>query len=348
MIELKQNWLKILVFIVLLISCFFLIVVQVNSGSTATKLESTLLNLIQFFLSIGFSWLLSKVVFESTYKESQKKLAVAAFRRIKEIERNIERTQGYVNSAKKENSKSSECLEVVDFSLINARDTIRSSISDWEDIIGEELDIAEKIEDLVFEQRNSESNDNDKKISQEKFEELESEIEDLKSKLPAPMRRSLSKEDRAKRKSDAVAVLGKFMLENNFLELRGFWSADGQFMSNLRELNIGDQVFVAKGMAGNRNGSLMAYDSSQRTIGVITNRTGGSYDDFRYAMTTVFGRELMPQAFGGEPLIGVITEITEYNSETERQYFRVKVDRKLRSKVINEHPELIKYNKQIN
>jgi hypothetical protein len=65
-------------------------------------------------------------------------------------------------------------------------------------------------------------------------------------------------------------------------------------------------------------------------------------------MTTVFGRELMPQAFGGEPLIGVITEITEYNSETERQYFRVKVDRKLRSKVINEHPELIKYNKQIN
>lgn len=347
MIELKQNWLKILVFIVLLISCLFLIMVQVNSGTTATKLESTLLNLIQFFLSIGFSWLLSKVVFESTYKDTQKKLAVAAFRRIKEIERNIERTQGYVSSAKKDNSKSSECLEVVDFSLINARDTIRSSISDWEDIIGEELDIAEKIEGLVIEQHNSVNRDNDKPLSQSKFEEIEKEIAELKSKLPATMRRSLSKEDRAKRKSDAVATLGKVMLENDFLDLRGFWSADGEFMSNLNNLQVGDKVYIAKGMARTRIGALMAYDQHQNTIGVITNRSGGSYDDFSYAMTTVFGRELMPQAFGGEPINAVISSISEYNTENERHHFEVKIDRKLRNKVINKNPELIKYEKAL-
>ena len=347
MIDFKQNWLRIVSFLLLFIGSILLIAIQVRLTNSATKLETSLLNLFQFFLSIGFTWLLSMVVFESSYKESQKKLAIAAFRRIKEIERNIERTQGYVSSAKKDGDKASECLEVVDFSLVNARDTIRSSISDWEDVIGEELAAADRIQDLVAEKNEISLNElPETKSETEAKEKIDHEITELKVKLPSAMRRNISRDDIERSQVEAVYDLGKTMLEKGCLELNGFWEPRGEFMASPESLSVGDTVYIARGMAGNRLGAIMAYDENQNSIGVITNRTRGPYDTFAKAMDTVFERRLIPKALGGEPLHGEIVEIEPVDTKSERQYFKVKVNRRLRNKVINEHPQLKEYNKK--
>ncbi|OCH40475.1 hypothetical protein [Aliivibrio fischeri] len=340
MIDVKQNWLRILAFVILLGGCLVLMIIQVNAGNKVTTLEASLLNLIQFCLSIGFSWLLSKVVFESSYKESQKKLAVAAFRRIKEIERNVQRTQSYVNSGKNDPNSAVKCLEVIDFSLTNTKDTIRSSISDWEDIIGEELDIADKIEELVSEQSDASFDSSNNTDNHQRFDEIEKEIVDLKSKLPVTMRRTILAVDNEARKAEAVAVLGKVILEQNGLDLYGFWEERGKFMIDLSQISVGDKVHVALGLAGNRYGTLMAYDSGNKTFGVITNRCGGPYHDFTHAMEVVFGRKLMPFAYDGIPLVAEVIEISPLNLRNGRQHFKLKVKSKLCDEVIYKYPEL--------
>lgn len=350
MVDVKQNWLRLVVFILLLVGSIYLVYLQVSMDQRPTRLEGSLLNVFQFFLSIGFTWILSQVVFETSYKASQKKLAIAAFRRIKEIERNIKRTQVYVNSAKQSDRKASECLEVVDFSLINAKDTIRSSISDWEDVIGEELEVAEKIESLSTEKLEMSLNEEvqkNKDDNESRRDSIDEEIKNLKRKLPSTMRRTITVYGRKEEKIEAVYNLGRTMLEDGCLELDGFWSQDGEFMITPSRLSIGDTIYVARGMAGNRIGSIMAYDQDQNTFGVITNKSGGAYDTFSEAMETVFERRLIPKALGGEPLIAELIEISPLDPKTERQHFKVRVTRKLRKRVIDQNPQLKDYNKKI-
>lgn len=92
--NLKNDWPKIVVLFLLFLLCVALVLIQVGRSEIATKLESALLSGLQFLASLAFAWVLSFWVFEIGYKDKQKKFALGAFRRIKEIERNIVRYKG--------------------------------------------------------------------------------------------------------------------------------------------------------------------------------------------------------------------------------------------------------------
>lgn len=90
------TWQKGALLTIAIVSVIAIATLQINSSETATKTESTLFNVLQFIFSTVFAWLLSAFIGETQQTESQRKFAIGAFRRIKEIERAVNRTQKYL------------------------------------------------------------------------------------------------------------------------------------------------------------------------------------------------------------------------------------------------------------
>jgi hypothetical protein len=56
------------------------------ASSPLSQLESALFGVLQFVFSLGFAWYLSKESSQTEFEKRQRKFAISAFRRIKEIE----------------------------------------------------------------------------------------------------------------------------------------------------------------------------------------------------------------------------------------------------------------------
>jgi hypothetical protein len=331
MSEKKTHWSVYATLTLLLVSCLALIVTQVLTANTATKLESTLFNIIQFSLSIAFSWILSKLITEQQFLESQKKFAIGAFRRIMEIERSLSRTQKYVTNAKlSKPSDFSAKLEAIDISIVNAQDTVKSSIADWTDIIGDEIEVTNEVRRLkktrnyqteIDSEINLPINDSSENIREEK-------IEKLQNSLPAEIRVSLAEEDKNPFEA-GYEYLADICEEKKTLELTGFWDKSDSFTASPADLKRGDTVTVARGMTTSRNGVLLAYNDQDKWFGVITNPCADinvDYDSFVSVFEMFYEKEFLPKVFGGTPLKATVLEIFELDLELDRQYFRLEVN----------------------
>jgi len=326
----KTHWSTYATLAILLTSCIALIFTQIFTANTATKLESTLFNIIQFSLSIVFSWILSKLITEQQFLESQKKFAIGAFRRIMEIERSLNRTQKYITNAKlNKSSDLNSKLEAIDISIVNAQDTVRSSIADWTDIIGDEIEVTNEVRRLkrtrnyqseIDSNLNPPTNDSSENIREDK-------IEKLQSTLPAEIRVSLAEEDKDPFEA-GLEHLSNIWSSQKTLELNGFWETTDSFSASPASLKVGDPITIARGMTSHRNGVLLTFDKENNWFGVILNpcvEVDVDYDDFVNVFEAFYGRELLPIAFGGTPLKATILEIYELDDITERQHFRVTI-----------------------
>lgn len=179
--------------IILLILTVIVIGLQIYySGSNSTKLETSLFSVLQFILSLGFSWLLARITLQSEFKKSQKNFAIAAYRRILEINNAIERLINRVNSHMKNSGPElSHELDVISEVTLGVRESIQSSVADWADIIGEEIEKINRIQKLKeqkFEQT-SQIKDLDSGQSIDKIlSQLNEQINGLESSLPATLR----------------------------------------------------------------------------------------------------------------------------------------------------------------
>ncbi len=319
---------------ILLIATIFLIIFQINSAQSATKLESTLFNILQFILSAGFAWFVSKYVTEAYNEESQRKFAIGAFRRIKEIELSLERTQKYIdNSIKKEKNKSNqENFSVIKVSLQNAQDTVRSSIADWSDIIGDEIRVSKEIERLKllrgeFDDSLKKGDKSRKKEdAEDKIESIDKSIDKLVKELPLELQEIIDRQDENEIKMGMEDLLFEWQ-KNGEMIFDAFWEKDDYFQDNLDNLKIGDKVSIARGYTKGRKDVLLVYNKSNKTIGVVTNKTNSSYEKFLTIMEDFFGRDLIPISFDGTPLEAEVINIEEFDTQTERKYFQIKVDR---------------------
>lgn len=321
MTKMKNEWPKVALLLALLFMCIVVVMVQVDRSESITKLESALLSGLQFLISLVFSWVLSFWVFEIGHKEKQKKFALGAFRRIKEIERNIVRTADYVDDSIQNGDDLRPCLGVVKANLTNARDTVLSSIYDWSDIIEDEIEISAQIEKL----ERALSIPDDEPVSKT----ASVEIEKLSRKLPPSLRQAV-RDDRSNRSStkEAVSYLKQQFRENGSLNLRGFWEAKDSFMKEPESLKAGDVLYIARGITKNRTGVILAYDADGKSVGVITNRGSPlqmGYAVFADGLDELFGRTLRPKLFGGTPIEAIVTRVESLSPKTNRRYFEVAV-----------------------
>jgi hypothetical protein len=248
-----------------------------------TKLEVGLFSIIQFILSIGFSWLLSRIVTKSEYEDSLKRYAFSAYRRIKDIDNTLERLVTEINRMRQTYPKD-QLHELDTLRLIteNMEITVSSSITDWTDIIGdeiskkEELDKTEKEKFLIENKQNFLIGNSQTNV---KLEELSLKIEGLKQELPSVLKYNEESYPRAGKylpivaqhyitniKTDSRVVLW-FNNFNNFTE------EDVQRIKNYKP-----HFSVQRGMSKER---IWLEDNTGQLIGEINNifDESGVYDN---------------------------------------------------------------------
>jgi hypothetical protein len=278
------------------------IIIQiVAAGPQVTPRETALFSVLQFVFAIIFAWLVSRAASRNEFLDSQKRFAVAAYRRINEIDEGAERLTSRVKNQMKL-LPAEECreLEVVLAIAVGIRTSIKSSIADWGDVIGDEITTLEKIERIKSEQEmlledpsrfvGTAVPPGSQRPKQSAFvadailkqlEQNEERMNKLLDQLPASLR--IASGQRTEERSDSVAAVVQ-VLEAEFeaagtLAFRGFW--DPSFERDVVSLNVGDRLTVAVGDVGKRHAAMIAKDSDGKSVGVITNKCFSRYEAFR-------------------------------------------------------------------
>ena len=258
-----------------------------NTNATTTQLSVALFSIIQFILSLGFGWVLTRTVTKEEYEESAKRSAISAYRRITDIDRMVRKLQQKIERMSGDRAPNEYvALDVVNACIDNIGQTLQSSISDWADIIGDELQTLQKIEDLETEKVKiiSEPPIRQPDRQQELLNRLEENINRLLSSLPPKLRyRDQSLQ------FDVVKAAKKLVESHkneNGLLLTGRW--DSSFDLDPCVLEVGDRVHVAVDSVGKRCGALIVRDKEDKSIGVVLNRTGLSYDNFVHTIGFCF------------------------------------------------------------
>jgi len=210
------------------------------------------------------------------------------------------------------------------------RQSIKSSIADWTDIIGEEIETVEKIETLNFQeelmtqklrQDNNSKMDQDDKIM-EQLDHNQKEILTLLKKLPLSLQIS-SKNPQSK--IDTIENVNKFLQnqieKNGYIEARGFW--DKTFEKDILEFNVGDKLTVQQGDVGKRTGAMVAYDKDLKSVGVIIN--SGSFQNKIFGLTYSEYFDALISFIGISRFQIELTEIEDPDPKNNRHYFRGKI-----------------------
>lgn len=169
---------------VLAVGCFIWQGLTVGTHPTAT--ETLLFDSLQFILTAGFAWFSTRAVSRMEFEESLKKFAISAHRRIADIERMIEHLHQEIREMISLSPKTeSGNLRIIDAIVSDTAQLVRSSISDWGDVIGEELLAIEKIKRLEQEkERLKESDSSEEPYEAAALKKIEERIATILSTLP--------------------------------------------------------------------------------------------------------------------------------------------------------------------
>lgn len=291
----KTGILEIVFSLLLLIATIATIILQIFfSSPSSTKTETTLFSVLQFIFSLAFSWILARISLRDEFHASQKKFAISAYRRIIEINnavnRLVDRTTSHMG--KNENTTNHE-LDVITEISIGIRESIRSSISDWADIIGDEIETVEKIQAIREKQAYEQSSGKQLSgVSEKSIEESNVVIENLFSKLPTSLKITTDEVGRQfERMNEAKIKLNLEKKKRGYIELNG--EHYPSFENDIFNFKEGDFLQVKIGDNEKRIGVFIAYDDSGRSVGVILNNLFGiaeGYSDFVSMLIGYLGR----------------------------------------------------------
>jgi hypothetical protein len=318
------NNLDVIILVLLLVATIATIILQILfSSPTSTKVETSLFSILQFIFSLAFSWVLARISLRSEFQESQKKFAISAYRRIIEINNAVNRLISRTTShmGKVENSTDHE-LDVITEIGIGIRESIRSSISDWADIIGDEIETVNKIQTIREKQSLENLNPAAFETDENQPDENDAVVEKLISTLPKSLKISADefRSDYMSRIHRGVITLRREEKRKGYIELRGF--SESSFDKDICNFKAGDILQVRIGDDNeNRIGVLIAYDDEGNSVGVMTNKMGGiaqGYSDaadmlIRYLGKSIFRIEILD------------IDSSKEKQEDERHYFTAKI-----------------------
>lgn len=296
--------------------CAFILQI-VTTGEKTTQLETALFSIIQFTLSIGFGWVLTRTVTKEEYEESTKKFAIGAYRRIADIEKMIVRLQSQVEIMRQDYKQEKyHALDVVKAIVVDINATIQSSISDWTDVIGDELLTLQQIQKLEVEKDKiiSEPPPTESNPINERLEILEKNINILTAKLPARLRYQKQAET-FDYKAEAVKLIDRHNADKG-LVLTAFW--DSTFELDPCEMKVGEKVFASVDSVNTRIAALIVKSINGKKVGVITNGIGSSYENFVHIMGVCFHES----RFSAEI---ISMQPHQLDKKNPRHYFDIKV-----------------------
>ena len=319
----KSNWQRIILILLSLVGVISLVVAQIGYANTATKLEVTLFNTLQLLLSLAFSWLLATGSSERIFHEKQRKFAMAAFRRIKEIERSLLRLDSYVRP-RPDATKAQlvEAISMIRVGLAGAQDNVHSSIADWSEVIGSEIEVAHEIsrlKSLRGELGEVNSKDALGRVTESvtnRLSELDEKIQSLRSSLPKELLSVTETEIEVDRQS-LVRQLDQMWKDSGQLRLTGYFDGDS-FDASPDSVAIGETIYLGRGITEHRDGPILAFDIDGGSIGVVLNEFGGDgidYDIWIEVICEYFNRSLLLQK--GTGLVAKMIEIHELREDED-------------------------------
>ncbi len=282
--------------VILLIATVAVIILQILfSNSETTRVETSLFSVLQFIFSLAFSWVLARISLREEFQASQKKFAISAYRRIIEINNAVNRliNRTSLNIGKAESDTNHE-LDVINEIGIGIRESIKSSVSDWADIIGDEIEAVEKIQ-AIREKQYLDQTDEQSHIDEANKNASDSEkaVEKLISRLPNSLKLTANDLDKyySSKISKAKAKLRREEKKKGYIELDVRYEEN--FDRDIYEFKEGDILHVSIADVGTRTGALTAFDESGKSIGVIINNLSDisdSYFDFVGLLFQYLGR----------------------------------------------------------
>jgi hypothetical protein len=301
-----------------------------SAGPKTTTLETALFSVLQFVFSLGFAWILTRIAAKNEFVESQKGFAIAAYRRINEIDEGVARLIARATAQSRSGTPDVRReLDVVMAIAVGVKTSIRSSIADWGDVIGDEIATINRIEEIKGEQvallelpqqatPDSPNEDDARAETRALHEQLErnnEQVAQLLKTLPPSLR--VVAED-SKRARDLVAThadrLRAEYKRTGTLTLRGFWEAG--LRRDVQTMSIGDRLTIRIGSTvGERMLAVCAYDNEGQEVGIIVNNGAGPYYVFRESLVRFLGSVEVP----------VELVSLEQRPDTERHYFVVTV-----------------------
>ena len=278
-------------------------------GKETTARETALFNSLQFTLTVGFTWFSTRAISRSEFEASLKRFAISAFRRIADIERMTLRLRAQVreNLATSPEGETGS-LEVVDAIVGDTIEVIRSSISDWGDVIGDELLDLEKLRRLSREReeataRSESAVGDEKKVAEQAAEKIESLISNLRKKLPPALAiETAGAALSAQGEQHAAKWIASRHKEDGGLLLTIVSGDDYEHDRELNTLKAGDHLHTAKDEFGRLN----AADSDGKVVGRIQNNSPLPYQGFVRAIEVGYGSDTISM------------ECVEYDGEAVR------------------------------
>jgi hypothetical protein len=277
---------------------------QVRTAAThPTATETALFNTLQFILTVGMTWFSTRAVSRLEFEESLKKFAISAYRRIDDIERMVDRLRREVGEMISGAPKTEiGNLRIVEAIVIDTGQLVRSSISDWADVIGDELLAIERIKrlehekailqgkDILHEKEQPRTDETSALLRAEVSEALkkiEAEIAKTQSMLPPRLQLVTEVEDpsRATRLRRVVQWLrDRYQTPEGlqFVVLTGPGYPTGR---DPKSLTAGEQLRAE--VTPNR--SINALDKDGVLVGRVLNGSPGGYRDFVRALEACYG-----------------------------------------------------------
>lgn len=263
---------------ILTISGFVFQVVQYDKGITTQK-EIALFNILQFILTLGFSWVSSRIISESEYFLRLKGVAISAYRRISDIESIVCRLRKKLN--KPYNQYDSESIRAISSEIIEDLNLlIISSKSDWSDIIGDEIKTIEQIK--ILEKQKSEidfqSIDEVSGIDN-KIKEVEKQISELSKNLPPKLIARSILDSTDLHMTHSAQWMRDEHLKTNGLILDCRSGLDYGQIEELKKLKKGDLVFLRE----TNDRGISVVDNSNVRVGQAMNNSPLDYAGFENA-----------------------------------------------------------------
>jgi hypothetical protein len=188
----KSSWiknnLKDLIFLVMLsLGAIYNFYSEIQATNPSQQTNS-LFRALEFIFSLGIGWCLQRISSREEFQESLHKFAFSAYRRIKDIDRSVNKISSEIRQMRFNYPiERVHELDLIGVLAEEMNNTVNSSIADWGDIIGDDLKKKERIDELeneklaltvkgIYSQNNTEIN--------EKISEVKYEIQNLRAELP--------------------------------------------------------------------------------------------------------------------------------------------------------------------
>jgi hypothetical protein len=298
----------IILFAVLAVVVFW---VRYNEPAPFSDTSNTLFSFFEIVFSIGLGWFLQRKESTKQYEENLKKYALSAYRRISDIGRSVKRAkiriEEYKNNADME--KLSE-LDVIYAIIEGTDDTVQSSISDWTDILNEEIKKKEEIEELIeeknklisekvlsLEKANENSINEVQKELSNQIQAISNKIVTLKSELPQKIQTDIQDIGERPRSGRLSAVVLEYYMNRAIQEkklvLEVILFDDNYFDDNYFD-EVKNYTTIEFNVQHSLNKSVISVHHDNNQIGRVRNPFPPDpyvyNEDFIYTLTSLLGR----------------------------------------------------------